>query len=66
MLFPSAKILCGESQFVVWKREQCSATIPFLAVDFPEGSVGQIDVPDSISGMKIAVSTKVDSALPDG
>jgi len=61
-----AKILSGgETEVGVWKREQCAATIPSLFADLSEGSVSQIDVPDSIRKMQIAVFSKVDSALPD-
>lgn len=66
MFLTPAKILSsGETKVGAWKREQCAATIPSIFADLSERSVGEIDVPDSIREMEVAVFSKVDSGLPN-
>jgi len=48
------------------QRDQGPATMPLLFVEMLEGSIIEINVPDAIRKMEVAVLAKVDSAIPDG
>jgi len=66
VLLASSKILWSESCLLVRKRDQSRAAIPLLIIDLSVRSIGKVNVPNCIGLMDVAVSTEVNSALPNG
>jgi len=65
VLLASSKINWSESGLVVRQWDQRPAAVPFLVADLSVGSICQINVPDCVRAMEVAMLSKVDCAFPD-